>query len=296
VAGIVLSCVIVAYHRPADLAALLAGVTGSGFEVIVVNVEDDPAVQKIADEAGAISVPLADNPGYAAAVNAGVRRATGSTIAYMNDDLRVSVHDLERLADVVERGTADIAVPRVTDATDATERTIAALPTPVNLAKEWLLLPDTPVPFLARVVRVEKWRVPDQNERIKAAAASLVVTRRDLLERWPLPEEYFLYWEESDWFFRLAQRDITVMYVPTATCQHVGGRGDVRPAKSRWLARNAVRCVRRTQGRWAALVAWPIVVAWNLRLVLTSVRHPGFASARLAGLGAAVVAVTEVLR
>ncbi|MBA2608181.1 MAG: glycosyltransferase family 2 protein [Actinobacteria bacterium] len=295
-ATIVLSCVIVAFHRPASLDSLLRGLAGDGIEMIVVNVDDDPAVRDVAAGAGAVAVPLVGNPGYAAAVNAGVERASCAVVAFMNDDLRVSIDDLTHLAGLVATRAADVVVPTVVDASGSPEFTISALPTPANLAKEWLALPDAPVSFLGRFVTVEKWRRPDARERIQAAAASLVVTRRDLLMQRPLPEHYFLYWEESDWFFGLAQDDATVMYVPEATCQHVGGRADVRPDKSRLLARNAVRCVRRTQGRWAALVAWPIVVAWNARLLVTSLRRPNLLRARVAGLAAAMTAFGEVLR
>ena len=44
---------------------------------------------------------------------------------------------------------------------------------------------------------------------------------------------------------------------PDAVCVHDGGRDDVRPDKSRLLARNAVRCIRRTQGRRSAALAVP---------------------------------------
>jgi hypothetical protein len=56
------------------------------------------------------------------------------------------------------------------------------------------------------------------------------------------------------------------------------------------LARNAVRCVRRTRGRSAAMRMWPIVVLWNLRLLATScilLEDRDVLAARWAGLGAA---------
>ena len=168
------------------------------------------------------------------------------------------------------------------------------MPTPRSRAKAGGVRPDRRKPYVEHGVHCEKWRRPDQRERIRAAAASLVVTRRDLMMQRPLPEDYFLYWEESDWFFRLAQDNATVMYVPEAKCQHVGGRGDVRPDKSRLLARNAVRCVRRTQGRWSALFAWPIVIAWNARLVVTRLRRPRLLRERAAGPVAEETAFVEV--
>src|SRR5207248_1025720 len=128
---------------------------------------------------------------------------------------------------------------------------------------EWLLLPDRPVPVLRRGNAVQKWRVPVAREAIDAASAVVVATRRELLLDEPLPEHYFMYWEESEWFWRLHRRGAVVHYVADATVSHDGGRDDVRAEKSRLLARNAVRCVRRTQGRAAALAAYAIVILWN---------------------------------
>ena len=298
--------VVVAFHRPGSLAPLLVALTDSRLAIVVVNVECDDAVAAIAREHGATVVDLPANPGYAAAVNAGVAATHGDAadvVVFLNDDCRVSAQDLFVLAAVVDRGEADVVVPRVVDGQGVLERTITAVPTPGSLAREWMLLPDTPVHALQGSVRVEKWRAPTGPERIDAAAAVVVATRRGVLQELPLPERYFLYWEESEWFWRLRQRGAVVQYRPDATCVHEGGRDDVRPEKSRLLARNAVRCVRVTQGRGAGSLAWFVVVGWNLRLVAVDAFRvairPGEArrgrlQARSAGLAAACASWREL--
>ena len=102
----------------------------------------------------------------------------------------------------------------------------------------------------------------------------MVAVRADVLRATPLPEDYFLYWEELEWFWRLRAGANASLIVPSAAVIHDGGRVDVRPEKSRPLARNAVRCVRRTQGRSAALGVLLVVVAWNLRLVAADLVGP----------------------
>jgi len=297
------SCVVIAFHRADGLRTLLDGLALDGLERVVVNVDADPAVGAVARAGGARVVDLAGNPGYGTAVNVGVGAARADTVVFMNDDARISGDSVLRLAAVVSRGEADVAVPRVEDDEHRLERTIAAVPTPGSLAREWLLLPDAPVDRLMGRVPVEKWRAPTVPERIHAAAAVAVAARRSLLSEVPFPEDYFLYWEESEWFWRLQERDAVVQYRPEVTCVHSGGRADVRPEKSRLLARNAVRCVRRTQGRGAALVAVAVVVAWNLRLVVIdgvrTVIFPraaarGRLAARVAGLQAACASWREV--
>jgi len=308
---VAVSVVVVAFHRPMALARLLDAVVAPGLEVVVVNVGEDPAVTAAIDSAAVdsaavdsaddgtapddvVEIGIPGNPGFAAGVNVGVAAARGDVVVFMNDDATLGLPDLRALTNAVAAG-ADVAVPRVLGADGHAERTIAALPTPTALAREWLLLPDAPIGPLSRHLRVEKWRLPAGPERIDAAAAVAVAARRSLVIEEPIPEGYFLYWEESEWFWNLHQRGARVEYRPDATCRHDGGRTDVRPEKSRLLARNAVRCVRRTQGRGSGIAAYAIVVLWNLRLAVvdgaraTLGRAPrAQAHARRAGLRAAV--------
>jgi len=112
-----------------------------------------------------------------------------------------------------------------------------------------------------------------------------------------VPEDYFMYWEEFDWFHRLRSTGARIEVNPTARIRHEGGPQDRRPEKSRLLARNAVRCVRRIRGRWAALRAWPVVVLWQLQqLAVTVVTRGGRAplTAHAAGLAAAIAAWGEI--
>lgn len=292
------SLVVVSYRRPDCLARQLAAVQHT-VGVVVVNVENDPVVESVAVQAGATVVPMQQNAGYAAAVNAGVRCAVGEVVVFGNDDVLADASAVHMLADVVRRGDADVAVPKVVDPTGVPEPTLLAPPTPWALAVEWLLLPDTPIRAISALMTVEKWRLPAEPEPVFGAAAALVATRRRVLLEEPIPEAYFLYWEEQEWFWRLRRRGLRVQYRPEVTVQHAGGRLDVRPEKCALLARNAVRCVRRTQGRASAAIAWPIVVAWWLRLVAVDLllgRGRWRVRARWAGLRAALAAVREVSR
>ena len=294
------ACVVVAYHRPAPLRSLLGQIAGGAFEVVVVNVDDDPGIEEVARGATVIALP--GNPGYAAAVNIGAAACVAPIVVFMNDDVGCEASALDVLAGAIRAG-ADVALPQLVDGGGRPMPSIAALPGAGALLREWAALPDRPVPGLAGRIHVEKWRRPDSAERVDAASAPLVAVRRALLEQHPLPEDYFLYWEESEWFFRLAEVGARVEYRPDAAVVHRGGRDDVRPAKARLLARNAVRCVRRTRGRRAAAAAYPVVIAWWMRLVLVDSalallgrRSWTAVTARGAGLGAAVGAWREVAR
>ncbi len=293
------SCVIVSYRRPDPLAALLGKLNDRRLERIVVNITGDRAVHDLAREHGAIEITTDANVGYAAGVNAGVRIASAPTIMFSNDDLEIAPDVVLGLARVIETGGADVVAPRVVDAEGVPERTILPLPSVRSLVKEWLLLPDRPS-LCATGLTVHKWRLPERPERVPAVTGAVVVCRRDLLMAQPLPEAYFLYWEESEWFWHLARRSAIVEYHPEFTVRHLGGRGDIRPEKSALLARNAVRCIRRTGGRIEAALVLPVVIAWQLRLLVVDWLRTGVESgndivgARRSGVHAALGAWREL--
>lgn len=301
--GATVSLVCVAYHRSDALRTLLAGTASPRIEQIVVNVESDEEIARIGAEAGATVANLPDNLGYAAGVNLGATRASAPIVVFSNDDLVCNAAVVVALAEVVASGRADVAVPHVVDGSGQSVRTVQSTPSIGSLVREWLLLPDEPVPWLRRRLNVEKWREPDATETIGAASAVMVATSRSLLLEVPMPEEYFMYWEESEWFSLLRRRGATVVYEPSLTVSHRGGRGVVNPAKSRLLAVNAVKCIRRLDGRPRSAVAYVVVLGWQARLLATALvrralGRPGagdLLAARLAGLSGALGAWREVI-
>ena len=291
--------VVVVYHRSEPLRRLLGGVAAGPVaerpRIVVVNLEADPEVDRVARSFGADVVSAADH-GYAAAVNVGAREVTEPITVFACDDLEVDLASLRRLADTIARGDADVAAPRIVGLDGGDEATVRALATPWRLLLEWTMTTDRP---RSGARYVQKWRRPTVTEPVDAFDAALVAVRTDVLRAVPMPEDYFLYWEEIDWCWRLRAAGCRSVLVPSAVVRHAGGRDDVRPDKQRLLARNAVRCVRRTQGRVAALAAWPIVIAWQVRLLLVDAVRAIFGSrervpARTAGVLAGVGAWKEL--
>lgn len=286
------SCLIVCFHRPESLAPALAALDDPRVEVIVVNMEADPEIAEIATAAGALHVPIDGDPGFATGVGLGLRRVSSEYVVAMNDDLLFELDDLFALRELVATGEADVALPAILDVEGELEPTIKALPTPRALIREWLVLPDHPVGPLEGRLRVEKWRRPTAPEPVEAAGTPVMATKARLLREIPMPVDYFLYWEEIEWFWLLREAGKRVLYVPHLRARHLGGRQEISAFKSKLITKNAVRCVRRTQGRRAAIQAAFIILLYNLRLVafagirrlLGREKAPGELKARLAGL------------
>jgi GT2 family glycosyltransferase len=243
------SCVVVAYHRPREVERLVRALADPRIEVVVVNVENDPRIGQM--QCGHM-VATASNIGYGAAVNRGVAASGSSAVVFMNDDVVASAKDVLWLTERVLAGEVDVAVPLVTRADGQLELGNRA---PLGQARRMLL---------------KGMPVPSRPMPIDAAWAPMVAVRTEVIRAVPMSEDYFLYWEEFDWFYRLHEWRARVELNPLIRIAHAGGAGNVRPEKSRLLARNAVRCVSRTRGRKAALRAWPVVVLWQLQLLLKS--------------------------
>jgi hypothetical protein len=268
--------VIVAYHRPVALERLVRTLSDPRVEIVIVNVENDPDVGRVTCDR---MVPVASNIGYGGAVNRGVAASGADVVVFMNDDVAVaSASDVVRLADRIRMGRTDVAIPLVARTDGRLELGTRA---PLRLARR-MLLRGMPIP--SRPVMVD------------AAWAPLVAVRPEVIRAVPMPEDYFLYWEEFDWFYQLRKRATRVELNPSVRVTHSGGPEDVRPEKSRLLARNAIRCVRRTRGRSAAFRAWPVVVLWQLQLLVKSLveRRGRGAHAHAAGVRAAFGAWREV--
>lgn len=290
--------VVVAYRKPAALDRLLCSVEGV-LPVVVVNVDDDPEVAAVTLRHGAAVVPVA-NRGYAAGVNAGVDALPDDVevAVFSNDDVEFAASSLRRLVDHAGSAPGTFAVPAVVGPDGTRQRTVAPRVSLASLLVEWALLPDAPPRWLGRCQRVQKWRLPETAEPVPGASAAVVAGPRSVMRRQPLPEAYFMYWEEREWFDRLGDLGATVTYLPSAVVVHHGGRCDLRPDKQRLLVENAVLCSRRLHGRLAAAASWPVVVLWQVRLLAQGLvlvalgrRDPSSLATRLAGARAAVGAV-----
>jgi GT2 family glycosyltransferase len=259
------SCVIPCYHRPDLLRRAVEKLDDPRIEIVIVNSEADPEVAEVAKPY--VHLPR-ESSGFASGVNLAMKHVSADYVVFMNDDLLIDVPGVLALRNTLAAGEADAVVPAIVDPTGAPEISIRALPTPRSLLREWALLPERPVSWLNGRLRVEKWRDPADAEAIEAAGTPVMATRSEVLRAVPLLEDYFLYWEEIDWFWRLHELGMKVLYLPHVQAVHLGGgQQELSPGRSRLLTINAIKCVRRTQGRAAARRAFLIMLLYNLRLV-----------------------------
>ena len=207
----------------------------------------------------------ADNVGFAQANNQAVRESNGRYVVLLNSDTEVHPGALERLVQFMDLDPeAGGCGPRLLNADGSLQASCHPMLTPGR--EFWRLV------FLERLWRratypQHRWDVeaPRQVEVIKGAC--LLLRRKALEQVGPLDEQYFMYTEEMDLCYRLAQAGWELWWVPQAVVTHHGEASSkqVREAMYVQLYRSKVQFYRKTGGehraayfkRLVRLAYWP---------------------------------------
>jgi len=123
----------------------------------------------------------------------------------------------------------------------------------------------------------------DSEEDIDYATGASLLVRREAVEQiGPMSEDYFLYWEETDWCERARQAGWRVVYVPTSRIWHKVGASiadDRSHLRARYEGRNRVLFYQRNRPRETARVAG-FALASALSLMLRGRPQSGLSLAR----------------
>lgn len=259
-----LSLVLVAYRSSAVLPAAvkafrreLASVALDG-EVIVVEHSED------AGEAGLVEAAQPDlllrqvNRGYAAGVNAGLAAARGERVLVGNPDVELHPGALGVLLDALRDGwtvvgpqleLAGASFPPAEEQTPAAERA----------RRRALRGPHAWQRYLRRELRTwsRVWdaQTPQPVETVSGALLAFPSSLAAQIGAWD--EDYFLYFEETDWLRRVRRAGGRLAVVPKARATHRWGHA-ARPEL--WGERFAAS-QRRYYERW-----FPLLGPLSLRL------------------------------
>jgi GT2 family glycosyltransferase len=242
--------VVVAYRDAEALRDCLASV--SGFEhVVVVNVTHDASVSEVVVACGRTELPLEDNTGYGGGVNAGVAHLDPSadSVLFMNDDVL--------LLNPPSGSPNGVAVPGHRDSGGNAMSVLHSLPTPVAFVREWILSMSVKTPAPGEPV--------PKGAFANAAAA---VASRAVLEKFPLPTEYFLYWEEAAWFWRLADAGVPVV-MDRAVVQRPRGDREFSETKATLMGYNLIRLADERYGVAGRALYAGLGLLWVVRLIVT---------------------------
>lgn len=258
-----LSWIAVAYHSSRSLSVALASLRAearrAGFQaeaVLVDHSEDDAELERL--RALDAEVVLArPNRGYAAGLNAGRAAATGEIVLFSNPDVEFLPGSLAALLEALESFPiagpqfvlGRLLLPPAEEQTPWREfRRLRAERSDAG-RRAWLASEAE----RARAV----WQANAPVE-VRTLSGALIAARREVADRvggWN--EEFFLYFEETDWLRRAMQLGLRMAIVPAARVAHYWGHAadPRRPESTARYAASRALFYRRHFGAWRSWLA-----------------------------------------
>jgi N-acetylglucosaminyl-diphospho-decaprenol L-rhamnosyltransferase len=226
-----LTVIIVTWNSMADISRCLASLrdaeTASQVTIVVVdNNSSDGTPDSVSREFPYVRlVRNSGNSGFASANNQAMRNADGRYMLLLNPDTEVfpgAIDALIRFMDAHPNAWA--AGPALLNGDRTPQRTGVRFPAIWNLFVESLFLdrvfPGTRLFGSHR----ELYADPAVPRQVDYLQGSCLIVRKEAIERiGVLDEDFFMYFEETDWCYRMKQAGGEVWYVPDARVIHYGG-------------------------------------------------------------------------
>ena len=226
-----LTVIIVTWNYRADIDRCLTSIHSAGTvcpmkTVVVDNNSGDGTADTIARAFPWVElVRNAGNAGFAAANNQAVKRCDSRYVLLLNPDTQVSPGAFDGLVQFMDaRPTAWAAGPSMVNSDGSLQRTGVRFPTLWNIFVESLFL-DRMLPH-SHVFggHRELYRDPTITRKVDYVQGSCLIARREAITQvGGLDEEYFMYFEETDWCYRVSQAGGEVWYCPDVSVVHFGG-------------------------------------------------------------------------
>jgi Predicted glycosyltransferases len=233
--------------------------------------EESEEILRLARAHGAKTVALADNRGYGAAVNVGVRELPDDVDAVViaNPDVRVEADTVSRLAAVLERspdiGAVGPQVRNVDGSVYPSARQIPSLRTGVGHALFSRIWPRNP--WTARYRQDDA--PTDVSRDVGWLSGSFLLVRRSAFDAiGGFDDRYFMYFEDVDLGYRLGRAGWRNVYEPASVVTHIGAASTstVRGEMLRIHHRSAYRFLAgKYRGWYLAPVRWTLHAGLALR-------------------------------
>lgn len=223
-----LSIIIVNWNTKNYLLRCLESVFRSGkkksWEVIVVdNGSQDGSAKEVKRSFPNIRlIANEENRGFAKATNQGIKHSSGRYLLLLNPDTEVRENSIERLVAFMDTHP-DIGINGVQllNRDGSRQNSIANFP---SLATE--LLNKSLLRWVFPKKFPGKERVYPGPIEVDSVIGACMLTRREAIERVGiLDEDYFLFFEETDWCYRMKRAGWRVFHVPQSEIVHFQGRG-----------------------------------------------------------------------
>jgi N-acetylglucosaminyl-diphospho-decaprenol L-rhamnosyltransferase len=243
-------------YLKASIDSVFADDSQPNVEIIVVdNASTEDGVKELAALDPRVRVFIErKNLGYAGANNLGATCAHGDILLFLNPDTKVSAGAIDRMAQHIERlPDAGVLGAKLLNSDGSIQLSaIQAIPTILNQALDSEAMmrcwPRCPLWKLGPLFRPAQEPVP-----VDTVSGACMVLRKSVFEHvGGFSEEYFMYAEDLDLCYRVAEAGLRNYYCDDATVIHYGGGSSARQSVSHWATRMSFRAMvlyfRKTRG------------------------------------------------
>ena len=198
----------------------------AGVETIIVDHgSTDGTLERVRERFPAVRVIEQENRGLGAGLNAGMLAAPARYHLLINSDAWLVENALERLvafADAHE--DAAVVAPRLRNPDGTLQRSVRGFPTLWRLATEYFFLRK----LAPRSHALNAYYAGDFDHgsarSVEWVMGSCFLVRRTAADQVGMfDDDFFLFSEETDWFYRFHQAGWAVWFTPDAEAVHVGG-------------------------------------------------------------------------
>ena len=224
-----LSIIIVNFNGSEHLLRCLESIAAhppvvSAEVVVVDNASTDGSHAHVARFPSVRLVRLAENNGFSAGNNAGIRASTGELLLLLNNDTLTPSGALDTLvARLDDDPRVAVVGPRLVDGEGRTELSFGPMISPFGELRQKVVLSL----YERRFGAIERW-VDSTTRREQfvdwVSGACLLVRRRVAEEVGLLDERFFLYTEDVDFCASIRARGWKVLFAPSAEIVHLRGR------------------------------------------------------------------------
>jgi len=254
-----ISIIIINWNVKELLAACLDSIYQSNFDdaietIVVDNASGDDSVQMVRNQFPQVKlITNAENFGFAKGNNIGVAQSTGDFIFLLNPDTRLQPDTLSILLDYLQtHPDVGVVAPQLLWPDGRVQSSRRQFPTPATMMFESTL----PEQWFPRNRIARRYKLMDtppvKIQRIDWAVGAAIFLRREAWETiGGLDETLFMYFEETDWFRRLAdETQWQCHYLPQAKVTHYEGQssGQVTTARAIRFNRSKLRYARKHFG------------------------------------------------
>lgn len=245
-------------YNEACIESVLAGQSAFDRKILVVdNASGDDSIGRLKERYGNDArvelIRLDDNFGFSYANNVGIRRAMEDGADYvllLNNDTEIAPDMLAQLAACAARHPDSVIAPKIY----YSDRRNVIWSAGGRVS-----------PFIRKVShigldRTDRGQFEEETEIGFATGCALFIPCRIIERAGLLDEDFFLYYEDTEYCFRLTELGIPIYFCPEAVMYHKVGassKGADSPLCAYYIARNWLLCNRKHLG-----VRYPLFLAY----------------------------------